>query len=356
MDDNDNDVSMNTLNDNDDDPILTATITFDVTVDPTGQVISTSEGQIVTESVVQNALDGRLTTLSDHHQAMALAAVNAAAVAAAANEHHARSGGGGGGGMQADSLSSMNSASQHKEITATLHDSLDDDHDSDNDDTSSTSTESLIERSKKYMDKEAGIIILKRDNMPQNNFNINLDFGIRPSATPGESNRHAATTQESRSIAAEALNKNFNINVDFGLRPTAPATQNSSDTPTNRSVPKHHSSSSSYKNEYANAKVMNSYYFGYDSDGSNVFANNRNRNMTNNTPATSSSNQSNTIRMQQHSNHQQAPKVSHRSSDDFSVVNSNDFLSPLFNANSSSFHLPPHLYATTSKLNEIFFY
>ena len=143
--------------------------------------------------------------------------------------------------IQADSLTSMNSGSNRKDIT--LHDSLDEVET--DEDTSSTSTESLIERSKKYMNQEAGIIILKRDNLTSQNFNINLDFDLKNENNamadgsilttasqdndPGKSfninldfdihsNRDGMSGDESTSIVAADGSKGFNINLDFDIK------------------------------------------------------------------------------------------------------------------------------------------
>lgn len=148
-------LGLNSLNSNDDDdPILTATITFDVTVDPNGQVISTSEGQIIAEGIHQ-PIDGRTLNLLEHNP-IPIAQITSSQI-------------NGGSGIQADSLTSMNSgagggaAGHHRSKDLTiLQDSLDE-SESDAESTS-TSTESLIERSKRYMNQEAGIIILKREN------------------------------------------------------------------------------------------------------------------------------------------------------------------------------------------------
>lgn len=159
----------NNQNNDDDDPILTATITFDVTVDPNGQVISTSEGQIIAEGIHQ-PIDGRTLNLLEHNP-IPIAQITSGQI-------------NGGSGIQADSLTSMNSGmcgtgggggglntvgsnvlgnirGTGKDLTI-LQDSLDE-SESDAESTS-TSTESLIERSKRYMNQEAGIIILKREN------------------------------------------------------------------------------------------------------------------------------------------------------------------------------------------------
>lgn len=131
---------------NDEDPILTATITFDVTVDPYGQVISTSEGQVIAESI-QNP-DGtprqkQLTHLPTDEQA------------------------------DKDHDGNHKSGGKHKQHHHHQQ------NNEDSDDSTSTTTESLIERSKKYMNQEAGIIILKReDGQPPNKFDINLDFDL----------------------------------------------------------------------------------------------------------------------------------------------------------------------------------
>ncbi|CAF0784851.1 unnamed protein product [Brachionus calyciflorus] len=163
----------------DDDPILTATITFDVTVDPNGQVISTSEGQIISEGIQRNS-DGRTLNLLE---------LNPLPISQIRSNRPTTS------AMQADSLTSLTSANKSKEVTVG-QDSLDDE--SDNDDSASTSTDSLMERTKKYMSQEAGIIILKKTNPTPKNFNINLDFDV-------ENSDSQVNTQ----------NKNFNINLDF---------------------------------------------------------------------------------------------------------------------------------------------
>lgn len=169
-------LTLNNNNNDDDDPILTATITFDVTVDPNGQVISTSEGQIIAEGIHQ-PIDGRTLNLLEHNP-IPIAQITSGQI-------------NGGSGIQADSLTSMNSGvggsggalaigggpnpmrasgggqtvGIGKDLTI-LQDSLDE-SESDAESTS-TSTESLIERSKRYMNQEAGIIILKRENSQVN--------------------------------------------------------------------------------------------------------------------------------------------------------------------------------------------
>jgi hypothetical protein len=231
-DDSESNLSFNS--NNDDEPILTATITFDVTVDPSGQVISTSEGQIISESF-QNPHDGRSISLSSHHRQFDALSENqvAASNIQMIEEKVTRE------AIQADSLTSMNSGSNRKDIT--LHDSLDEVET--DEDTSSTSTESLIERSKKYMNQEAGIIILKRDNLTSQNFNINLDFDLKNenNATDGSilttasqdndpgksfninldfdihSNRDGMSGDESSIVAADG-SKGFNINLDFDIK------------------------------------------------------------------------------------------------------------------------------------------
>ena len=97
--------------------------------------------------------------------------------------------------IQADSLATIehNEEDQNAaDLSVDFHDSLDEsvsDNEnlqSDDDDArsdisgSSTSTESLIERSRKYLTDEAGIIILKTKKVPKTseNFNIILNFDI----------------------------------------------------------------------------------------------------------------------------------------------------------------------------------
>lgn len=145
----------------DDDPILTATITFDVTVDPNGQVISTSEGQVIAEGVQRN-VDGR--SLNQLHN---------------------------------DPLTMIRS-NNNKD------DNDNDDDDDDSDDSASTSTDSLMEKTKRYMSEEAGIIILKRTDQSAKNFNINLDFDVENSMSEN---------------ALNAQGNNFNINFDLDNSP-----------------------------------------------------------------------------------------------------------------------------------------
>jgi hypothetical protein len=164
----------------DDDPILTATITFDVTVDPNGQVISTSEGQIISESF-QNPIDG--ISLADHQQIISRSLAD-------------------------------NRPDAFLTDANVVYQRVNEGEDESDDDSVSTSTESLIERSKKYMNEEAGIIILKRDNSGikngsgggPKNFNINLDFDLKNQKN-----------SDHRGNPNEVPSKNFNINLDFDL-------------------------------------------------------------------------------------------------------------------------------------------
>ena len=203
----------------DDDQILTATITFDVTVDPNGQVISATEGQIVAETTV----DGRKMSLSDHQR------LPSVMKGEAINED-----------LPQENIS-LNSNQQPTQ-SLKLQDSLEE---SDTDESTSTSTESLIERSKKYMNQEAGIIILKRDNTTTKNFNINLDFDLKnenpeklelnPESknfninldidVPRNNESSPSNLKEDNSADAE---KNFNINLDFDLKNNRPLSQASS--------------------------------------------------------------------------------------------------------------------------------
>ena len=192
----------------DDDQILTATITFDVTVDPSGQVISATEGHIVAETTT----DGRKMSLSDHQRLPSV--------------------------MKGEAISEElpQEAEKTNNIVQPikLQDSLEE---SDTDDSTSTSTESLIERSKKYMNQEAGIIILKRDNTTSKNFNINLDFDLKNENAESDKDKtynsdgknfninldidvpSSSNTNESNFKGDENdLEKNFNINLDFDLK------------------------------------------------------------------------------------------------------------------------------------------
>jgi len=214
-DDNASNVSYSSKDD--DDQILTATITFDVTVDPSGQVISASEGHIVAETTA----DGRKMSLSDHQR------LPSVMKGEAISEEPPQ-----------ESVIASNIEPSH---TIKLQDSLEE---SDTDDSTSTSTESLIERSKKYMNQEAGIIILKRDNTTSKNFNINLDFDLKNDNGEAEkseqyssdgknfninldidvprSNDANLASQKEENIDSE---KNFNINLDFDLKNNRPNSQ-----------------------------------------------------------------------------------------------------------------------------------
>jgi len=217
----------------DDDPILTATITFDVTVDPNGQVISATEGQIISESY-QTPRDNLSLSLVEHQNLL-----NQQNLLREQHENSHLS------DLQQDSLSSMQSNQNRNDVNqqvAILHDSLDD---NESDDASeSTSTESLIERSKKYMSQEAGIIILKRDNSAHNkNFNINLDFDLKnqhkvdsSSSQSGQDlninvdvdlndhrlNRSISSANSANENGAPESQKSFNINFDFDINNTDP--------------------------------------------------------------------------------------------------------------------------------------
>ena len=211
-DDFDNVSNVSYSSNNDDETILTATITFDVTVDQTGQVISTSEGQVISE-VIQDTFDGgslsnhyfgqnQLGQFHQYHQTNNPVPL----FSQTQNAHDA---------IQADSLTSMNSQSQQKDMPV-LHDSLDElDAVNDSDEEESTTTESLIERSKKYMDKEAGIIILRRDEQEPQNFNINLDFELKSNAN-SRVNKSEQKYEEDFNCGDEDENS-FNINLDFDL-------------------------------------------------------------------------------------------------------------------------------------------
>jgi len=234
-DDSESNMSFNS--NNDDEPILTATITFDVTVDPSGQVISTSEGQIISESF-QNPHDGRTISLSSHQRPFDQLHDNQATIVSASAAPHSSSSNNNNNNnniiveeraahpreaIQADSLTSLNSATNRaggggNRQDITLHDSLDEVET--DEDTSSTSTESLIERSKKYMNQEAGIIILKRDNLTSQNFNINLDFDLKNenSSNPSGSGGGGAGSGGQKAESQENdPGKSFNINLDFDI-------------------------------------------------------------------------------------------------------------------------------------------
>ena len=180
-DDDDSQSNASYASNEDDEPILTATITFDVTVDPNGQVISTSEGQIISESL-QNSNGNTISLASQQNNPSRILQKNQRS------------------NIAADSLSSLMSASNNQKETTGFADSLDEDSD---DDSTSTTTESLIERSKKYMNQEAGIIVLKRDD--SKNYNINLDYDLKNGKIP------------SQVVKSTEPGKSFNINLDFDI-------------------------------------------------------------------------------------------------------------------------------------------
>ena len=200
---------------NDDDPILTATITFDVTVDPNGQVISTSEGQIIAESIQNPSSVDNRRELSHIDQQHAEATSPTASVVERTLSPTSTT-----GDNQSGLLATIDTQQPVVRRHRNLQDSLEQDQ-SDSDE--STSTESLIERSKKYMNQEAGIIILKREDSAPKNFNINLDFDLN--------NKDENETASKKSSATNTVNadededydddeedpKGFNINLDFDL-------------------------------------------------------------------------------------------------------------------------------------------
>jgi hypothetical protein len=170
---------------NEEDPILTATITFDVTVDPNGQVISTSEGQIIAESIQNPSESRRGLSLSDQVNQQPPGENYGSATSASNPYSNAPS------GIQADSLASMDSR------PPAVRRPGGNGHDSDSDESTSTTTESLIERSKKYMGDEAGIIILKREDSVPKNYDINMDFDLN---NPDNNNNNNNTQSQTNTI------------------------------------------------------------------------------------------------------------------------------------------------------------
>jgi hypothetical protein len=144
----------------DEDELVVTTMTFDVNVDRDGhcvgqQLVPNSEGQAISQSIDSEPPPQSLRRSSNVSTAAANAIIN----------------------------SSLRSDSR---------------------DSSNENTESLIERSRKYLNDEAGIIILRKDKAaPPRNFNINLDFDL-----------------ENQLEQQQATNagKNFNINLDFDLK------------------------------------------------------------------------------------------------------------------------------------------
>jgi hypothetical protein len=159
----------------DDDEIVSTTITFDVNLDSNGQVISTTEGQVIHEEnnlnqTINSSLNG--TRLSEQSRN---------SYRQASQQHN-----------------SSNIPKSERNLNQ-------------NESDYEESTKSLIEKSKKYLNDEAGIIILRKDDSPNTtrNFNINLDFDIKdPNAlVSGEPNENGSNEQ-----------RNFNINLDFDLK------------------------------------------------------------------------------------------------------------------------------------------
>ncbi len=217
----------------DEDTILTATITFDVTLDKNGQVINTSEGEIISERIDTN-IGGtdfsnhqfghnQLSMFRDYH--------NLPSVANNDNQNFDLNNTIN-NTIQADSLASMVEYSQRRENKSILQDSLDEighgneTGQEEDDDEPSTTTESLIERSKKYVDNDAGIIVLRRDEEEQNNFNINLEFDLKGRNSGKEEQSHSSSRNRDFNIGLDfdlkkkqqqESEKDFNINIDFDL-------------------------------------------------------------------------------------------------------------------------------------------
>lgn len=163
----------------DDDEVVSTTITFDVNLDQNGQVISTTEGQVIE--------DNKLNQTNPSLNATRLSQNSRNSHRQTPNQHNS-------------------SRLTNSERDAAVDEVVQNQNESDNEE----STNSLIEKSKRYLNDEAGIIILRKDGTPSStrNFNINLDFDIKdPNAIASdESNSNDSNEQ-----------RNFNINLDFDL-------------------------------------------------------------------------------------------------------------------------------------------
>ncbi len=214
----------NTEDLDDEDTILTATITFDVTLDKDGQVINTSEGEIISETIDTNVHrsnlanhqfgQNQLDMYHDYHNLSRIADNEPECLDVNNTTKNT---------IQADSLASMTEYSQRRENKSILQDSLDEigngnetGHEEDDDDEPSTTTESLIERSKKYVDNDAGIIVLRRDDEEQNNFNINLDFDLKSRRSRQDKDFNVDMNFDLKNKQQEE--KDFNIDIDFDLK------------------------------------------------------------------------------------------------------------------------------------------
>jgi hypothetical protein len=168
--------------DTDDDKIITATITFDLTVDQsTGQVLNASEGQVISETHI-SPVEG--ITLSEH----------------------------------IDHRTPRYKSSSLRDEETSKSDSV------------STTTKSLIDKSKKYVKDDDGIIILKKDktssssssmssNRSNQNLSIKLDFDVVADDYTDDSSSDQFKINE-KTVKFQSPKKNkklYNINLDLDL-------------------------------------------------------------------------------------------------------------------------------------------
>ena len=136
--------------------------------------------------------------------------------------------------IQADSLGNIGGSLHEDEpadISVDFHDSLDESvsdneniqSDDDDDDArsdisgSSTSTESLIERSRKYLTDEAGIIILKTKKIPKTKENFNLILNFDVDGTNKEAQKLKIQHVHQQQQIEGNTNKYLEDNKNFGI-------------------------------------------------------------------------------------------------------------------------------------------
>lgn len=174
----------------DDDKIITATITFDLTVDQsTGQVLNATEGQVISETHI-SPIDG--ITLSDYV-----------------------------GNQRPYSSTKPRYSPFIKDNELLLSKS----------DSASTTTKSLIDKSKKYVKDDDGIIILKKDRSMSNysgsslesnqNLNIKLDFDVvddyNDNKTSFDQFNNSSGDKTVKFQSPKKDKKLYNINLDLDL-------------------------------------------------------------------------------------------------------------------------------------------
>jgi hypothetical protein len=166
--------------DMDDDKIITATITFDLTVDQsTGRVLNATEGQVISETHI-SPIDGiNLCDYVDHHKPCS---------------------------------------------TRRYNSSLIRDEDISKSDSVSTTTKSLIDKTKKYVKGDDGIIILKKDRSSvssltdNQNLSIKLDFDVADDNSDKSSLDQFNMDDKSLMFQSPKKDKKlYNINLDLDL-------------------------------------------------------------------------------------------------------------------------------------------